>query len=151
MVNKVKTFHANMLKRYYEQEPPQVSCVEEKGILSIVSVAVMDEDDSKKLMQSGNGVMDAQMECPLGRGKETLNDIEICDDLSCDQKQQVRNVLEDYDHILTDRPGTTNLIEHDIKLTTIEPVKVNWLLVWFGLVCIGYRFGRSTFSGNRCE
>ncbi|KAH3801392.1 hypothetical protein DPMN_155041 [Dreissena polymorpha] len=67
MGNKVKTFHANMLKRYYERETSQVSCVEDKGILSIVSVAVMDGDDS---MESGDGVMDVQMECPLGRGKE---------------------------------------------------------------------------------
>ena len=40
----------------------------------------MDEDDSKELMESEDGVIDVQMECPLGLGKETLNDEEVCDD-----------------------------------------------------------------------
>ena len=39
------------------------------------------------------------------------------------QEKQVRELLQDYSNVLTDLPGKTNLVEHDIKLTSEVPVR----------------------------
>lgn len=39
------------------------------------------------------------------------------------QVQQVQSLLWKYTDIMTDVPGHTNVLEHDIKLTSKDPVK----------------------------
>ncbi|KAH3700349.1 hypothetical protein DPMN_075325 [Dreissena polymorpha] len=54
-----------MLNRYNERTTPQVSCAEDNGIVSVVLVAVIDEDEWEEFMESGDGVMDVQIEVSI--------------------------------------------------------------------------------------
>ena len=39
------------------------------------------------------------------------------------QQKEAGNLLEEFSDVLSDVPGTTNLIDHDIKLTTEAPLR----------------------------
>ena len=43
--------------------------------------------------------------------------------LTKEQKQQVRDLLEEYSEIFSSKPGTTDIIEHDQKLNDDEPIQ----------------------------
>ena len=53
---------------------------------------------------------------------ETWKDVKINPDLSEENKQDLREVLEEYQDIFSDVPTTTHLITHEIKLNTDDPV-----------------------------
>ena len=55
--------------------------------------------------------------------KETVKDVKISQDLSEDQKSNVRTLLSEYQDIFTDVPNITPLEEHRIQLTTAEPIR----------------------------
>ena len=40
-----------------------------------------------------------------------------------EQRNEVRELLAKYPYVLTTIPGRTELLEHDIKLSTTEPVR----------------------------
>ena len=42
---------------------------------------------------------------------ETVADVHVNDKLSPEQQQQLRSLLQEYEDIFSDRPGTTSLIE----------------------------------------
>ena len=60
--------------------------------------------------------------CPL-HGKEDLNDLKIPANLEPEQQEELKDVIQEYPHVFTDMPGKTNLIEHQIQLTSDEPVR----------------------------
>ena len=43
--------------------------------------------------------------------------------LSDEQKDQLQGVVRKYEHIFTDVPGHANVIEHEVKLTSDEPIR----------------------------
>ena len=49
--------------------------------------------------------------------------MKICKDLSKQQENQVKELLEEFKDVLTDIPGETNLIEHKINLTSDQPIR----------------------------
>ena len=104
---KIKVFHINMLKQYFRREPITVS----------VAAITLDSDDEE---EENNPMV-------LGLEKtqkvQTFRDVNINPNLSEDQKSQVLNLLEEYEEIFSSMPGTTNLIEHDIKLSSDEPIQ----------------------------
>ena len=55
-------------------------------------------------------------------GKETYKDVNINPQLSEVQKREVRELLYEFRDILTDKPGLTDLIEHDIVTVTDQVV-----------------------------
>ena len=50
-------------------------------------------------------------------------DVSIFDELTDEQRNEVKELLAKYPEVLTSIPGKTELLEHDIKLSTIEPVR----------------------------
>jgi len=54
--------------------------------------------------------------------KETFRDVEISSVLSESQRQEVVDILEEFQDVFTDVPALTTLGEHSITLTTDEPV-----------------------------
>jgi len=54
--------------------------------------------------------------------KETWKDVDVNPDLSKAQSRRVWKLIEEYKEIFSDVPTTTHLLEHDIKLTSEEPV-----------------------------
>ena len=58
---------------------------------------------------------------PDFKGKETIADVKISNDLTKEQKIQVREMLLEFKDVLTDIQGETNLIEH--KKTSENPIR----------------------------
>ena len=111
---KVKTFHANLLKRYYERE-------QEEEVQQAALAVIQDEEVTEV------GVVDEEQLLELNyldAGKETYLDVKINENLTSDQSKQMRELVYEYRDIFTERPGTTDLVEHTIELTTQQPVRV---------------------------
>jgi hypothetical protein len=60
------------------------------------------------------------MLCPLKKGSETYKDVEVNPDLQTDCKTQIETLLNTFQDVLTDLPGDTHLIQHDIKLRNLS-------------------------------
>jgi hypothetical protein len=120
----LKTFHANMLKRYREREESTTSS-ETNGVepaseaAAIVSVI----DDIENVNGTEIDTSDGEM-LPLYNAiqKETIADVVISPHLSKQQRYDIDVLLKKYEDIFTDVPKVTNLIEHHIKLTNTEPI-----------------------------
>ena len=102
-----KIFHANMLKLYYSRSKDEGKKVEE------IATAVVDEDEveSKDLI------------LPNVSQKETWKDVNVCDNISPQQRSEVREILEDFGSIFSDVPGRTHLLKHSIKLVEEEVIR----------------------------
>ena len=55
--------------------------------------------------------------------KETFRDVEISSDLSESQRQEVLDILEEFQDVFADVPALTTVGEYSITLTTDEPVR----------------------------
>ncbi|KAL3854643.1 hypothetical protein ACJMK2_013904 [Sinanodonta woodiana] len=115
---KSKTFHANMLKLYVARPGQTI----DKGILNVVCVAVIEDgsNDEAELVSSKETPFEYQIDV----GKESIDQINICPDLSESQRTQLMEVFSTYSDVFTDRTGRTNLISHEIKLNTSEPIRI---------------------------
>ena len=120
MKGKDKVMHANMLKQYFERLPSEsvsslVGHFEQHSPMDIVSVSLIDEnpDDCNENL----------IELFPSLGRETYKDVVINPDLSSQQKQQVLTLLQEFKSIFSERPGSTNLVEHKIELNSKEPVR----------------------------
>ncbi len=50
--------------------------------------------------------------------------VELSLGLTKDQKCEVEQVLKEFKHVLTDKPGRTHVETHDLKLSTSEPLRI---------------------------
>ena len=114
---KKKVFHINMLKKYESRETlEQTSNTCVFTLANSATIVDAEDDDGEEPEPS--------IPIPSWKPKETFKDVKVCEDLTEVQKKQVFEVLKEYSDVLTDRPGKTTLLEHEIKLTTQEPVRV---------------------------
>ncbi|KAL3875881.1 hypothetical protein ACJMK2_033790 [Sinanodonta woodiana] len=90
------TYHSNLLGKY------------KRAVL--LSATVCDKFD-------GGG----RIEFPLAE-IESLDKISLNSRLTKEQRDQVRNVFAEFEHVLTSKPGKTNLITHNIRTTTDIPI-----------------------------
>lgn len=102
---KRKVYHANLLRRYIDRGED----------IEQVSVAVVEEDNQDEGLP--------RMELPNLHQQEGVRDVQVNPALTHDQQVDVQRILLKYQDILTDVPGKTSLIEHDIKLVQEEIVK----------------------------
>ena len=58
-----------------------------------------------------------------GGQKETYRDEDICRDMSAKQRNEMMKLLEEYADISSDQPGRTDLVKHEMKLTSDVPVR----------------------------
>jgi hypothetical protein len=103
---KPRTFHINMLKQYWEPMK------EEDLDVSTVASMILTEDGE-------DGV---SLTLPSGQ-KETYLNVQYSDSLSEEQLEEVKQLVSQYKHIFSDKPGTTYLEEHRIELTTDESIQ----------------------------
>lgn len=109
---KLKTLHANLLKKYVEIDD------ECRGVLTTCAVSVIDCDDEDTDENQEFIVL------PPAVQTETYNDIKISEQITPVQLETVKTLCESFSDVLTDLPGATNLVEHKIDVTTTEPVRV---------------------------
>lgn len=109
MPNRVRLFHANMLKKYWEREGvPEETVLTGAAILEPVDI----EDDEI-----------APLSLISAEQTETYQEVEINPALTEEQRKQARQLLYEFKDIFTDVPQVTNLGEHDIKLTSDDPIR----------------------------
>ena len=116
--NKIKLYHANMLKRYYRRvnvnlvqntEQESVS----KGIFSNVH---------------GNVICDTSESSSENYGNIEFLEIEstnyqINSNLTTSQKADLISLLNSFKNVVSDKPGVTHTLEHCIKLTSNVPFR----------------------------
>ncbi|XP_053400680.1 uncharacterized protein LOC128557380 [Mercenaria mercenaria] len=108
--DKIGLYHINLLKKY-----------EERQDIFAGSVAVIEADVS-----TDTEVVDNENLLDLVRigGSETYENVQINPHLSESQITDIKPLIKQYQDIFTESPGTTNLVEHKVELTTTEPVRV---------------------------
>jgi hypothetical protein len=104
---KNKMFHINMLKAYVERPSNQ-------KVASVVCVSDSGEDIQN------HEIIDV---CPL-QATEDGSMVVMNDALSKDQKDQLKQLLQNHSSVLTNLPGSTNVVRHTISVTTTKPVNV---------------------------
>ncbi len=127
LLGKVKTFHANLLKLYIHRDAQAKEQRKDSENTTIISVALMDTDE---MHPNVDGEL---LISPSMKAKETIADVKVSEDLTYGQKSQVYSLLQQFPDVLTDMPGRTTISEHDIKLTTDEPVRLKPYPVPFAL------------------
>ena len=55
--------------------------------------------------------------------KESVNDVKVSEDMTCEQKTTLIDLLKTNSHIFTDLPGETNLANHSITLINNIPLR----------------------------
>lgn len=60
----------------------------------------------------------------LHESSETYKDVKINDNLTTEQKTELQDLVQEYQDIFTDKPGSTYLEEHKVELTTTEPIRI---------------------------
>ena len=115
---KVKTYHANLLKKYYRRDtkPEQVGA----SVIHIACAAVVESSEVDP-----DGVVDdeALLELGYAGGKENHTDVKVNPNLEQEQERGVRDKVSEFKSIFSERPGLTNLVEHQIPLTSDIPVR----------------------------
>ena len=112
--NIVGTHHANMLKQYAERKNVTSYC-----LLSFeANVTIDEETDTEEF-----GLDDCAF--PTAKQPQSYNEVSISDALTSEQRAEVEAFVEQYPDVLTSVPGRTDLIQHDIKLLTSEPIRSN--------------------------
>ena len=60
---------------------------------------------------------------PVSQPSQTWKDCSISSELSHDQKSQLQEMLSQFDSVMSDKPGLTNVCEFSIQTTTNEPIR----------------------------
>ncbi len=119
MGGRVSTFHINMLKKY-EARPQHPG----KGVLTVVNAAVI-EDTVDGDSCPGESNAGENMLSPRGVGKpSSVSNVDIAPELTGDQRDQVKGILREFAHVMTDKPGLTTMGTHSIKLSTSDPLRI---------------------------
>ena len=143
---KEKIYHANLLRRYLEREDDKadenVKDNLEEGIVASfveqVCVPVVEESEYQNIEELSKadmtepeyepdsyikGQAELVIELPRLEPKETVDDIKINPELNKTQKEQIQALVSEYSDVLTDLPGKTTIIEHEIKLVSDNTVR----------------------------
>jgi hypothetical protein len=123
---KVKTFHGNMLKKYYQREkqddmePSSITHDindREDDVAAAASINIITEDsEDEEGMSEVNDMGKMQLYNTIQ--KETYRDVHINPELTEQQKEDIQQLLQQYESVFSDVPTITNLIEHEIELTS---------------------------------
>ncbi|XP_072022506.1 uncharacterized protein [Amphiura filiformis] len=123
---KVKTFHANLLKKYFRRDTDQPSKVV-AGLLQIACSAIIESEVQEESEMSEEDDVSLTnedlLQIPSFQAEETIADVHINQDLTEEQSLEVKRLLGNYSSVLTDKPGFTHLGSHDIKLTDSTPLR----------------------------
>ena len=108
MGDKLKTWHVNMLKRYFSRDTSA------KSLAGSMNEEVVEEHS--------NFNCNDLLEFPVVVAKETIDDVTLGSQLSSEQRSELSDVLKDYVSVFSDLPGTIDLVQHKIELTSDQPV-----------------------------
>ena len=114
-----RMYHANMLKQYFERKPTTEETmtnaeeVESESDFETVGAAILEVEDTEEIklpvMEKGQ--------------TENYKNIDVNPELDENKKRDIWKLLGEYSDIFTDMPNLTTLGEHEIQLTSIEPIR----------------------------
>ncbi|KAK3739967.1 hypothetical protein QZH41_009486, partial [Actinostola sp. cb2023] len=81
-------------------------------------IAVIEEND----VSDEEGNVDL-LKIDYVNDEEYLDKVKIGPDINEEQRKQVQKLLMKYEDIFTGEPGSTNLVNHKIELTTTQPIR----------------------------
>ena len=109
---KVKTFHANMLKKYIERADQDGAPQQNSGDNQVMSCDVFTGIIGGNEDLSVND--DEMMELTNCHQKETVQDVKLGIELTIAQQEEMINTLSRHEEVFSDISGKTNMIEHKI-------------------------------------
>ena len=120
---KVKTYHGNMLMKYHRRQTANegnlvgttVSCV------SVIETEGKDTDDTGHSDTRDSNEM--KLHFPVLLAKETVKDVQVNPELDSSHMNEVQTLLAKFPDVFTDLPGTTDIVEHEIVVTTDKPIR----------------------------
>ena len=121
MKKKTKTFHINMIKKWYDRHEDENMEVDNQD-------EIIDEADDRHfhsiciIYGKEEDFAYEDIENPLLVPHESVNDIRMDSLLTEEQKQQLNDLCKEFDDVLTDVPGRTSVIEHKVVLNSETPV-----------------------------
>ena len=127
--NRTKTFHINLLKLYIEPSTNRsdICCAFSQslpiGMLDFVATAVIETEPDAEQSEPDATEYEDSVRLPSLTANETIQDVKVCEELSTDQVHGVQQLLQKHAAVLTDLPGQTTITKHDIKLTSLDPIR----------------------------
>ena len=85
------------------------------GTLAFIPMSEEEEMEEKE----------AKIEYLTNKSTQNFKDVKLDDNLTPIQKADVNGVLSEFQRTLTDIPGRTDVLEHDIRLIDPKPFKVH--------------------------
>ena len=117
---KEKVYHANLLKKYFEREETTV-----EGAVAVGAGATSIDDAvdcAAKVDEAGGEEVDF-LELSGYVAKESIEDLTTGPNLMDEQRTEFTDLAKQFTNLFTEAPGTTDLVQHHIKLTSVEPVR----------------------------
>ena len=121
MKKKTKTFHINMIKKWYDRHEDENLEVDNQD-------EIIDEADDRHfhsiciIYGKEEDFAYEDIENPLLVPHESVNDMRMDSLLTEEQKQQLNDLCKEFDDVLTDVPGRTSDIKHKVVLNSETPV-----------------------------
>ena len=129
---KIKTFHANLLKKYLDRtnicDSLTVHDYQNNEELASINMAVIDMDSEEN---------DAQGEfhdIPYINTNANADQVDVNPELTEEEKTKVRELLDDFPDVLSNEPGCTDLLEHEIRLSTDIPIRIKPYPIPYSLI-----------------
>ena len=125
---KVKIYHVNMLKRYIQREPSDEPNINQEEVAAgadciLIDLACSSIIEACEQMSEETINDDELLDLGTCVAKESTEDIKYGSNLTNTQRQVLQDIVNSYNDVFTDLPGSTNLVEHKVKLTCDEPVR----------------------------
>ena len=109
----IRCYHANLLKTWYDRKPSD-------NTIKLATLAFIPMSKEEELEEK-----EANIEYLINKSTQSFKDIKLDENLTPIQKSDIRDILSKFQNTLTDIPGRTNVLEHDISLTDTTPFKVH--------------------------
>ena len=115
---KSKVYHANLLRKYLmKEEKDDAKDAKSDELLEVAAGGISKESEEETFHE------DKLLEIGSLSSKESYKDVKVSSKLSKTQSDGLESLIQEFKPLLTDKPGSTTLIEHSIKLTSDIPVR----------------------------
>ena len=117
---KEKVYHANLLKKYFEREETTV-----EGAVAVGAGATSIDDavDCEAKVDEAEEEEVDFLELGGYVAKESIEDVATGPNLTDEQRTEFRDLAKQFTNLFTEAPGTKDLVQHHIKLTSDKPVR----------------------------
>ena len=117
---KEKVYHANLLKKYFEQEETRAEGAIAGGV---GATCVDDAVDCAAKADEAEGENVDFLELGGYVAKESIEDVKTGPNLTDEQRNEFMDLAKQFTNLFTEAPGATDLVQHHIKLISDEPVR----------------------------